>query len=147
MGGILLLCARKALRLRLLHSHHTAVRHHKEERTLHISAGGVHYSRDSSYVGCSSSLHLEPLVSVRGNRKSPGPSESSSGEGSNRFQESWREVNVSVSDGGLRGKELEGGHVGGREVGSGGLSFFLFVFGRVSGWGDWAALVDTSISK
>lgn len=108
MGGILLLCARKALRLRLLHSHHTAVRHHKEERTLHVSAGGVHYSRDSSYGGCSSSLHLEPLVSVRGNRKSPGPSESSSGEGSNRFQESWREVNVSVSGGGLRGKELEG---------------------------------------
>lgn len=135
MGGILLLCARKALRLRLLHSHHTAVRHHKEERTLHISAGGVHYSRDSSYVGCSSSLHLEPLVSVRGNRKSPGPSESSSGEGSNRFQESWREVNVSVSGGGLRGKELEGGHVGGEGGGEWGIIIFFVCFWQSFGVG------------
>lgn len=85
-------------------------------------------------------------MSVRGNRKSPGPSESSSGEGSNRFQESWREVNVSVSGGGTKGEGAGRGHVGGGRWG-GGLSFFLFVFGRVSGWGDWAALVDTSISK
>lgn len=83
-------------------------------------------------------------MSVRGNMMSPSPSESSSGERSNRFQESWREVNVSVS-GETKGKELEGGTWGGG--GSQGSSFLLFVFGRVSGWGDWAALVDTSISK